>query len=341
MKNIYCSKCRQVGEAKQILKDEEYEVRGDRFTIKSKVYVCTKCDEEIFDEEVEKENLELLYSMYRKKHSLLTPDDIKDIRKKYGLSQRAMSRLLEWGEVTFSRYENGSIQDSIHNSFLELIKKTENMLKIFEKNKHLLTEKERNKLGERLEQLIGNKKAEEGLVSIFEAYFTDTKEINEYTGFKPFNLQKIKDLILYITQKSKRIMPTKVNKLLFYIDFLFFKTYSVSLTGNKYVHLQYGPIPNDYSWIINLLVSEGLLERNEVAYSRKVIGEELIAKESIKENTFNEDELRVISYCLEKFKNFNCVQISKHSHEEKPYKATEEKKYISYVLSKDLSLKLE
>ena len=37
----------------------------------------------------------------------ITPDEIKRIRKKYGLTQQAFARLLGIGEASMVRYENG------------------------------------------------------------------------------------------------------------------------------------------------------------------------------------------------------------------------------------------
>jgi len=215
------------------------------------------------------------------------------------------------------------------------------MLDMFEKNKHLLTERGRNKLRKRLEQLVGDKRTEEGFVSICESYLASKNTVDEYTGFKAFDLEKVKNVILYITEQSKSILKTKINKLLFYVDFLYFKIHSVSMTGNQYVHLQYGPIPNDYDWILSLMTSEDLLEKNEVMFSSKVVGEELTAKESVDKELFTNDELHVIDYCIKTFENYNCVQISEYSHNEVPYKETEEKKNISYKLAKDLSLNID
>lgn len=342
MNKIYCSKCNSEQEVRTVAKEEEYEVRGEKISIKSKVYVCNSCNEEIFDEKQDNENLEMLYSKYREKYGLLTPQEIRDIREKYGLSQRAMSRLFAWGEITINRYENGSIQDAVHNEVLELVKNPENMLSIFEKNKYSLSKKEREKLEKKLNDILSYKKSSSELFSLCEAYLTANKSIDEFTGFKPFDLQKIKNLILYIAQTSNNIMKTKLNKLLFFIDFLFFKTFSVSLTGSRYVKLQFGPIPDNYDWIIELMTKEDLLEKREVVYSTKdrIVGEELSTKTSIDKSVFDTDEFRVIDFCLKEFEKFNCIQISEYSHKEEAYRKTEEKQYISYSLAKDLSLSL-
>ena len=132
--NLYCPNCGDFTRARLITKDEEYEVKGDKFSIKAEVFSCTRCNEEIFDEERDSLNLNKVYDLYRKKYNLLTTDEIKNLREKYGLSQRAISRLLGWGEVTYSRYENGAIQDIAHNEVMELIDSPENMLEIYKKN---------------------------------------------------------------------------------------------------------------------------------------------------------------------------------------------------------------
>lgn len=35
------------------------------------------------------------------------PEEIKKIREQYGLSQRSFAKLLNWGDKTICRYENG------------------------------------------------------------------------------------------------------------------------------------------------------------------------------------------------------------------------------------------
>ena len=62
------------------------------------------------------------YKKYRTIHNLLNPEEIKSIREKYDLSQNEFSNLLGWGEKTICRYENGAIQDNVHNDLLKLLK---------------------------------------------------------------------------------------------------------------------------------------------------------------------------------------------------------------------------
>ena len=342
IKKLYCSNCDDLVDAQSKKKDEEYEVRGEKFFIDADIFLCPKCKEELFDEETDSMNLEKVYNLYRQKYNLLTPIQIKELREKYGLSQRAISRVLGWGEITYSRYENGAIQDSVHNEVLHLIKTPENMLEIYKKNRESLSLRTREMLEKKLNKLISDDAAT-NLILCFERYLSDDQSVNEYTGYKEFNLEKIKDTILYIISSSSIVLKTKLNKLLWYIDFLYFKIYSVSLTGCTYVHLPYGPIPNNYDDIINLMMHEGLLEKNEIMFNKKkgIVGEQLVPRVKIDKTKFSDDELNVINFVLAHFKDFSCGDITDYSHKEKPYKHTKDQDEVSYELAKDLSLELD
>jgi hypothetical protein len=68
-----------------------------------------------------------------------------------------MSRLLGWGEITYHRYENGSLPDQSHNNQLRLIKEPSNVKILLENNSDNLSSKTIKKLNKRLEEMIANK----------------------------------------------------------------------------------------------------------------------------------------------------------------------------------------
>lgn len=71
------------------------------------------------------------------KKDLLTSKEIKDIRKKYDLTQSELAYLLNLGEVTITRYETKQIQDaSVDNMLRELNDNPLLALKLLEKNKN-------------------------------------------------------------------------------------------------------------------------------------------------------------------------------------------------------------
>lgn len=154
MRKNYCPFCDVYRETLLIPKKETFNVKGEGIAITCRVSVCSKCKRDVFDEEIDEKNLQLAYNKYRKRHKLLLPKEIREIREKYGLSQRALGRLLGWGEITVNRYEQGCIQDNAHNDILEFISAPKNMLKIYEKKKHLLSSNARISLLKTIDKLI-------------------------------------------------------------------------------------------------------------------------------------------------------------------------------------------
>jgi YgiT-type zinc finger domain len=97
MKSDFCPNCEEYTDVTLRTEREVYNVRGEPIEIEAEVATCPECGSRVFDEELDSRNLEVAYGCYRGKYNLLSPDEIRTIREKYGLSQRALSRLLGWG----------------------------------------------------------------------------------------------------------------------------------------------------------------------------------------------------------------------------------------------------
>ena len=158
---MICSKC--YNEKEFIVKEEKeiIKVKGEPIEITSKVTYCKNCGEQIWNPELDDENLDTAYRCYRKKHNLLMPEEIKEIRKRLELSQKSFSKLLGIGEKTITRYENGAIQDQAHNNLILLADSLENFNLLYAKQKYKFDQKEQLKIEEFLKKhklrLIENK----------------------------------------------------------------------------------------------------------------------------------------------------------------------------------------
>lgn len=117
---MYCPKCGVDVETtvREVL--ETYPVKGEDITVKAQVRFCTACGEDLWDEELDAQNLLDAYTQYREKHGLLQPREIRAIREKYKLSQVAFARVLGLGDKSVTRYENGSIADMGPNTLITL-----------------------------------------------------------------------------------------------------------------------------------------------------------------------------------------------------------------------------
>ncbi len=340
MKRAFCPNCEEYTEATVRVEKEVYNVRGEPIEIEAEVAICQKCGEKIFDEERDSRNLEKAYSHYREKHNLLSADEIRLIREKYGLSQRALSRLLGWGEITIHRYENGAVQDNAHNNLLHLIENPENIQTLFEANRNKLP----SHIASRLEKRIASFLQEDNELA-FQVSFerlVSHQHVDLTSGFKEYDLEKLKNMVLYLAKRLDGVLKTKLNKLLWYCDFLHFKETSVSITGSQYIRLKYGQVPDNYERIIGIMQPE-LLDKDEIPFNTKdgiKIGEEFTVLVEPDESMFSEKEIQVMNFIADTFRDDTSTSIMNKSHQETAYLKCEDGDIMSYGDAKELSLSL-
>jgi putative zinc finger/helix-turn-helix YgiT family protein len=332
MKEI-CPICEKDSRAKVIKKKESMNVRGKLIDVEYEVFKCEACGEEYMDTETEHDPFVYAYASYRKKHNMLQPEEIKEIRRKYGLTQGELSGLLGWGGATLSRYENGALQDKTHDNQLKLLSDPRNMLKILTENSDVLREQKRTQLVTNITKIAKNEYP-------FERYIEEwstKREISVYSGYKSFDLDKFINCILYFCKGG--LLKTAINKHLFYADFKHFKEYQSSITGAWYVHLPYGPVPDNYEIYLATLVNERAIDVNEVFYDGKdFVGEEYKAIEAPILTLFSDSELKILATVKEHFKGYSAKAISDFSHEEKGYQESTTGQSISYEYAEALRI---
>lgn len=79
-------------------------------------------------------------------------------------------------------------------------------------------------------------------------------------GGRDYDKQRLKELALYIADKCRddaSFGATKLNKILFYVDFLAFGLYGQSVTGAVYFRIPRGPAPHQLKPITQELWNDG------------------------------------------------------------------------------------
>lgn len=76
------------------------------------IFKCDQCAEEFVSPKTLRESEKALTDFRRNIDGLLTSDEIIAIRKKLGATQKELAEMLEVGEKTFARYENGQVTQS-------------------------------------------------------------------------------------------------------------------------------------------------------------------------------------------------------------------------------------
>jgi YgiT-type zinc finger domain-containing protein len=64
-----------------IQREETYPVLGENTTIIANVKVCDDCGEDVFDFELDEENLKRAFKKYKRNHALMTAEEICALRK--------------------------------------------------------------------------------------------------------------------------------------------------------------------------------------------------------------------------------------------------------------------
>ena len=91
------------------------------FEVEIKEAYCVYCGNQVFPDKVAKQNDLIIYDEYRRLNGLLTSDEIKAIRRKRGLSQTDLAKLICCGEKNIARYETGTIQDKAFDLLIRLV----------------------------------------------------------------------------------------------------------------------------------------------------------------------------------------------------------------------------
>lgn len=330
----YCDACGKEVETKIISRQETFNVCGEDITIEAQVMVCAECGEELFCEELDSATLVNAYNEYRRKHKLLLPDEIKKIREKYGLSQRSFAKLLNWGDKTICRYENGSVQDKAHNSLLLFLREPENMRTYLTENEIALDERQKAKLMDTVEKLEQDTDYRVGR-RFFEMFFSRIP--CEENGFKGFDYEKLCAMVLFFAHESSELLKTKLMKLLNYSDMIFYKENGISMSGLKYAHLPYGPVPEHFDMLLGKMEADHIAHI-EVIYDNGYEKHQVIPECDMPKDILSQEELDVLQRIFVKFKDFGSVDISNYSHNEKGYNDTKQSEIISYSYAKDIQL---
>jgi len=83
-------------------------VNGEEIAVPSAAYLsCSSCGEVVLRYQDSKRLGEDAIAIYRKKHGLLSADEIRAIRERFRLTQADLARLLRLGANTVSRWESG------------------------------------------------------------------------------------------------------------------------------------------------------------------------------------------------------------------------------------------
>lgn len=333
MKGI-CPICERVTDLTFVNRTEDVDIRGERISVEVEFYTCAECGGEFEDPKSPLDSLDLAYREYRRRHGMVQPEAIREFRTRYGLTQQELARLLGWGGATLSRYENGALQDDAHDRVLKLTMEPRVLMRLVREHPHTL---DHDRVAELVSVLESDISANGPTLTTFCAGRFGTYEPSVYSGNRSLDLPKLFNAVQFFCTGDE-VPKTKANKLLFYADFAHHQAYGTSITGARYVHHYYGPVPENFGLYFEIMASDtGALQIEEREYP-DCAGEVLIATRPPDVSAFTTSELKVLATVKEYFSRSTANAISEQSHDEVGYRETEQGDLISYAYSEGLSV---
>ncbi len=152
------------------------------------------------------------------------------------------------------------------------------------------------------------------------------------------NQKKYINALLYFLENcnNKFLGKTKLNKLFYYLDFVYYKNFKRSVTGDIYFCEQFGPVPNGLDSIKSHAIKEKLIRAEIINNQTKKEKYYLIEKPDL--SFFNSKELELLQKICEKFKSYNTNKIVDQTHFEAPWFYAELYEKIDYKYSADIKI---
>lgn len=267
-------------------------IKGEEVEVIAPAYVCSSCQTPLMTAEQMNTLRKMAADNYRKLHALLTSEEIISFRTNLGMSQVAFANYLKVGEASVKRWETYFVQDAVQDDHIRL-------------------------------------KCDEAYAE-FNALQINWKSHppDSFSGNRRFCLELFKQAVLYLIGFTKS--PLYLNKALFYIDFKHFQLFGTGITGARYVHLEYGPCPDQYQNLYQKFRSEGMLTSAGHHTLKSTKKADL--------SVFSDSEREILELVASKCKTDGGKRIFNWSHKEDAFTKTEPLELISYAYSKKLKI---
>lgn len=267
-----------------------------------------------------------VYNLYRAKHHIPFPEEIRSIRLKYGLSAAKMSEVLDFGANSYRNYESGEIPSLANAKLIRLAAIPRNFLGFVEEKEHIFSTNGYRKVMDHIQKLLPADK----MSPIVDYIWNFHTEPNEYTGFVKPIFEKVAHFVLFFAQKAKP-RKTRLNKLLFYADFLHFKQTGFAISGCNYRAIPFGPVPSHFHELFGILETQDFIEIEQEFLDHGGVGERFKANKEFDESLFSESELESMQEVLDALDKMKTKDIVELSHAESGWKDNQQNRdLISY-----------
>lgn len=108
-----------------------YDIRGHEIEITAPARFDDQTHEVIPDLKLDDQAAKLALEKFRQIYGVVSPEKMKNLRKKWNLSQRKFAKVLGWSPSTVALYETGAILNVSNNRLLKISIKDDKVMKEF------------------------------------------------------------------------------------------------------------------------------------------------------------------------------------------------------------------
>ena len=300
------------GRVKLVEDTEEQEFRKEKYLVHVRYCVCEDTGEQFTMEGQDDFVVNQIYSQYRLAHGIPFADEIASLRERYGLNYTQMSKIMGFGTNQWKQYEQGVVPSESNGKIIVTIRNKQCMVALLEASRSEFTDAEYDKVkasilsapesvDRTLEQQIFYGKTERGLMN----------------GFAEMNTDKLQAMVRFLIQREGGdVCPTKLNKEMFYADFLHFRRNSRSISGLQYRAIKYGPVPEHFDTVYDNV--DGVTKESVITYDSECI--RLHCNATCDTSPLSAEELDTLTYVSSILQPMKTSEVVELSHNEEAWK---------------------
>lgn len=253
-------------------------------------------------------------NQYREKHGIPYQDEIIATRERYGVSASKMSLILGFGTNQYRLYEEGEVPSESNGKMIRSAMNPRVFQELVGASRNLLSEKEFVKISAKVEDVIAQSHAREDDQWAERRIFRTGRGL--VNGFAPQSTARLRSLLVYVLGKMGDTFQTKMNKVLFYIDFLSYRERGMAISGLAYQAIEFGPVPQRWDRVYSGF--------DEVVPQSKMVKDQecTVLTTDVKADTslFSKEELEIIDAVCKKLAGASAKIIVEMSHRESAWK---------------------
>ncbi len=254
-------------------------IREKEYTFNITIAKCKNCGCEIGLHGLLDYNAKEIDTQYRKSENIVTIEEIEKLGKIYSLGKAPLSIALGFGEVTITRYLAGQMPSKEYSDIIrKVLSSTDAMSELLNANKEKLAAA---------------------------AYNKAMAAINELNTLFQFP-NKMLMVISYIFEELEEVTPLALQKMLYYIQGLFYSRYGVPIFTEDCEAWVHGPV---YSKIYNMF--------SEFRYDP--IDDPRFELLKGKSSDLTDEEKEIIKLVINTFGMYGGKTLEKITHKESPW----------------------